>query len=116
MHVSTGRHRAQLIAACWPVQFYGNEKEVGLGIKDSGVPRDELFLASKVRGGGCIQNVSRCSETLQKLGLMIVSTQVWTDKIYEGREAVRAQVEQTLQDLGTGSVRAHESATNESAM
>ena len=29
-------------------QFYGNEKEVGLAIKDSGIPREELFLASKV--------------------------------------------------------------------
>lgn len=29
-------------------QFYGNEREVGEAIKDSGVPRNQLFLASKV--------------------------------------------------------------------
>ena len=29
-------------------QFYGNEKEVGQAIKDSKIPRGELFLASKV--------------------------------------------------------------------
>ena len=29
-------------------QFYGNEKEVGMAIKDSKIPRSELFLASKV--------------------------------------------------------------------
>ena len=27
---------------------YGNEKEVGLGIKDSGVPRSEIFLTTKL--------------------------------------------------------------------
>mmetsp|Transcript_46074 Transcript_46074/g.112235 ORF Transcript_46074/g.112235 Transcript_46074/m.112235 type:complete len:375 (+) Transcript_46074:22-1146(+) len=54
-------------------QFYGNEAEVGLAIKDSGVPREQLYLASKV----------------------------WTDKIYEGKEAVRAQVLRTLADLQT---------------
>jgi aryl-alcohol dehydrogenase-like predicted oxidoreductase len=29
-------------------QFYGNEKEVGMAIQDSKIPRSELFLASKV--------------------------------------------------------------------
>lgn len=28
--------------------FVGNENEVGLGIKDSGVPREEIFLTSKL--------------------------------------------------------------------
>eukprot|EP00286_Rhodomonas_abbreviata_P014536 CAMPEP_0181327578 /NCGR_PEP_ID=MMETSP1101-20121128/22185_1 /TAXON_ID=46948 /ORGANISM="Rhodomonas abbreviata, Strain Caron Lab Isolate" /LENGTH=324 /DNA_ID=CAMNT_0023436265 /DNA_START=148 /DNA_END=1122 /DNA_ORIENTATION=- len=54
-------------------EFYGNEEEVGLAIQDSGIDRKDLFLASKV----------------------------WTDKIYQGKEAVRAQVEKTLRDLQT---------------
>eukprot|EP00304_Pavlova_gyrans_P014647 CAMPEP_0206061496 /NCGR_PEP_ID=MMETSP1466-20131121/54259_1 /ASSEMBLY_ACC=CAM_ASM_001126 /TAXON_ID=44452 /ORGANISM="Pavlova gyrans, Strain CCMP608" /LENGTH=300 /DNA_ID=CAMNT_0053436845 /DNA_START=1 /DNA_END=903 /DNA_ORIENTATION=+ len=54
-------------------QFYGNEAQVGAAIKDSGVPRAELFLASKC----------------------------WTDTIFEGRAAVRAQVLKTLADLQT---------------
>jgi diketogulonate reductase-like aldo/keto reductase len=29
-------------------QFYGNEKEVGMAIKESNIPRQDLFLASKV--------------------------------------------------------------------
>ncbi len=29
-------------------QFYGNEREVGQAIKDSGVPRSELFITTKV--------------------------------------------------------------------
>ena len=54
-------------------QFYGNEHEVGEAIQRSGVPREELFLASKV----------------------------WCDNIYAGPEAVRNQVEKTLADLQT---------------
>eukprot|EP00929_Paragymnodinium_shiwhaense_P054484 TRINITY_DN2730_c1_g1_i3.p1 TRINITY_DN2730_c1_g1~~TRINITY_DN2730_c1_g1_i3.p1 ORF type:complete len:404 (-),score=87.02 TRINITY_DN2730_c1_g1_i3:47-1258(-) len=54
-------------------QFYGNEAEVGKAIKESGVPREDLYLESKV----------------------------WTDNIYAGPAAVRAQLEKTLQDLGT---------------
>ena len=27
---------------------YGNEREVGLGIKDSGVPREEIWLTTKL--------------------------------------------------------------------
>ena len=29
--------------------FYGNEREVGQAIRASGVPRDEIFLTTKVR-------------------------------------------------------------------
>jgi len=54
-------------------QFYGNEKEVGAAIRDSKVPRADIFIASKV----------------------------WCDNIYRGREAVRKQVLQSLQDLQT---------------
>ena len=49
-------------------EFYGNESEVGKAISDSGVPRDALFLASKV----------------------------WTTTIEKGPDAVRSQVEKTL--------------------
>ena len=53
-------------------EFYGNEAEVGRAIAASGVPRSELYLASKV----------------------------WTTTIHKGVSAVRAQVEKTLADLG----------------
>ena len=54
-------------------EFYGNEKAVGEGIARSGVAREELYLASKV----------------------------WTTTIHAGPEAVQAQLEKTLADLGT---------------
>ncbi len=31
--------------------FYANEAEVGEGIRKSGIPRDEIFLTTKVRHG-----------------------------------------------------------------
>lgn len=54
-------------------QFYNNEAEVGEAINSSGIPRDELFLCSKV----------------------------WTSTIEKGPDAIRAQVKQTLEDLKT---------------
>lgn len=54
-------------------QFYGNEAEVGEAIAESGVAREELYLASKC----------------------------WTNVIFDGPGAVRAQVMRTLDDLGT---------------
>lgn len=54
-------------------EFYGNEAQVGAAIKESGIPREELFLCSKV----------------------------WTTTIEKGPDAVRAQLDQTLKDLGT---------------
>jgi len=52
-------------------QFYDNEADVGSALKAGGVPREELYLISKV----------------------------WTNRIFEGPEAVKAQCKQTLSDL-----------------
>lgn len=30
-------------------QGYGNEEEIGVAIKESGIPREELFITTKVR-------------------------------------------------------------------
>jgi diketogulonate reductase-like aldo/keto reductase len=54
-------------------EFYGNEAEVGKAIKESGIPRSELFICSKV----------------------------WTTTIEKGEEAIRARLDKTLEDLGT---------------
>lgn len=54
-------------------EFYGNEAEIGKAIAKSGIPRAELHLCSKV----------------------------WTTTIERGEDAVRAQLEKTLSDLGT---------------
>lgn len=52
-------------------QGYENEREVGEGIRDSGVPRDEIFITTKVRperqGKGDLQ--ASVEESLRKLGV-----------------------------------------------
>ncbi len=54
-------------------EFYGNESEVGKAIAKSGIERSDLFLCSKV----------------------------WTTTIEKGEDAIRAQLDKTLSDLGT---------------
>ena len=54
-------------------QFYDNEADVGEALISTGVDRSELYLISKV----------------------------WNNTIFEGPEAVRAQVKKTLSDLQT---------------
>ena len=52
-------------------QMYGNEEGVGKAIADSGIPRDELFVTTKLNndGHGRDQAVKRLEESLDKLGL-----------------------------------------------
>lgn len=52
-------------------QGYGNEKGVGEGLVDSGVPRDQLFVTSKLRTGhqGYDAAIKSFEETLGRLGL-----------------------------------------------
>src|SRR5690606_41335373 len=51
-------------------QSYDNEAEVGRGLADSGVPRDEVFLVSKVRPRNYARGRAAASvrESLAKLG------------------------------------------------
>lgn len=51
-------------------QAYGNEEAVGLGIKNSGVPRDQIFLTTKVwvSNGGYENAKKSIEESLKKLG------------------------------------------------
>ncbi len=52
-------------------QMYGNESEVGRALRDSGVPRAELFVTSKVAPGNYAAAATRRSseESLKQLGL-----------------------------------------------
>ncbi|SIS04244.1 aldo/keto reductase [Williamsia sterculiae] len=52
-------------------EMYGNEAEVGAGIRDSGVPRDDIFITSKLNNGLHRPDDARRAfdETLQKLGV-----------------------------------------------
>lgn len=52
-------------------QMYGNEREVGVAIADSGIPRDELWITSKLNNGFHAPDDARRAfdETMAKLGL-----------------------------------------------
>lgn len=50
-------------------QAYGNEKEVGEGIKDSGVPREEIWITTKLDNPWQHKSDEAINLSLQKLGV-----------------------------------------------
>ena len=82
-------------------QAYGNERGVGEGVRNCGVPREELFVVSKVAAEHKTYESARKSidETLEKMGLdyldmmIIHSPQPWAmvnqsdDRCVEGNRA-----------------------------
>ncbi|MDP6661634.1 MAG: aldo/keto reductase, partial [Candidatus Thalassarchaeaceae archaeon] len=54
---------------------YGNEHEVGEAIRESGLPREDLFIVTKLRtphATGYEETVQRCQESLENLGIQQV--------------------------------------------
>jgi diketogulonate reductase-like aldo/keto reductase len=54
---------------------YGNENAVGEAIRSSKIPRDEIFIVTKLRrvhATGFDETISQCRESLQRLGLDFV--------------------------------------------
>lgn len=49
--------------------IYGNEREVGLAIAESGIPRDELFITTKLWNSRQSDAPAALAESLEKLGL-----------------------------------------------
>jgi diketogulonate reductase-like aldo/keto reductase len=51
--------------------LYGNEREVGRAVRESGVPRDDVFVTTKVasREQGVRATVDACEASLRRLGL-----------------------------------------------
>jgi len=50
-------------------QAYGNEESVGRALRDSGVPRDEVFLTTKFYPGRREDPVATAEESLRRLGV-----------------------------------------------
>lgn len=52
-------------------KVYGNESEVGVAVRQSGVPREELFITTKVwtSDQGYESTLRACQESLKRLGL-----------------------------------------------
>lgn len=49
--------------------IYGNEEEVGKGIKDSGLPREEIYITTKIWNGDHKKAEEALNTSLKKLGL-----------------------------------------------
>lgn len=93
-------------------QAYGNERGVGEGIRKSGVPREELFIVSKVAAEIKTYEEAKKSidESLEKmqldyLDLMIIhSPQPWAlvgqsdDRFFEGNREVWKALEEAYKD------------------
>ena len=93
-------------------QAYGNERGVGEGIRTCGVPREELFVVSKVAAEHKTYEAAKQSidETLQKTGLdyldmmIIHSPQPWDkvnqceDRYVEGNRAAWRALEEAYKE------------------
>ncbi|WP_405353961.1 aldo/keto reductase [Ruminococcus sp.] len=93
-------------------QAYGNERGVGKGIRNCGVPRDELFVVSKVSAEHKTYKEAKkgIDETLEKMGLdyldmmIIHSPQPWAkvnqsaDRYIEGNRAAWRALEDAYKE------------------
>ncbi|KAF2444625.1 Aldo/keto reductase [Karstenula rhodostoma CBS 690.94] len=78
-------------------QSYGNEKEVGIAIKESGVSRDKLFITSKVQDGiadvpGSLEGSLERLQT-DYLDLFLIHTPYYTNDPTELQRAWKAMEE-----------------------
>lgn len=50
-------------------QYYGNEAEVGQAVRESGIPRDDVFLTTKILSpaGSVDASYAQCRESVRKL-------------------------------------------------
>lgn len=97
-------------------QAYGNERGVGAGVKNCGIPREELFVTSKVAAEAKTYDAAAKSidESLEKMGLsyidlmLIHSPQPWAEWRDEKRYfEENIQVWKALEDAYTaGKVKA----------
>ena len=84
-------------------QGYSNEEEVGEGIRVSGVPREDIFITTKVRpewqGEGRLQ--ASMEESLRKLGVDVVDLTLihWPNPDIPVAEAMKALSDATRRGL-----------------
>ena len=80
-------------------QMYGNEKEVGVGIRTSGISRDQLFVTTKIYSRSNSYNKAKhaIEESLRNLQLSYVDLLLLHEPYRQGPEMYRA-LEETLRD------------------
>ncbi|MBK0420952.1 aldo/keto reductase [Leucobacter sp. CSA2] len=76
--------------------IYGNEAEVGAAIRNSGIPREELFVTTKLWNSDQTRAVEAFEESLEKLGLEYVDLYLihWPQAMFgEALEAWKGLIE-----------------------
>lgn len=77
--------------------FYGNEKEVGAGVRQSGVPREEVFVMTKLYPNQYAHAAKAIDEALEKLGIGYVDMMLLHHPASNDVTAYRA-IEQAIRD------------------
>lgn len=84
---------------------YGNEESVGRAVRDSGVPRDELFITSKLPNNmhGYEETMESFEQTMKNLGLDVLDLYLihWPApvKYRDNWEAVNAETWRAFEEL-----------------
>ena len=79
-------------------RMYGNEEAVGLGIRKSGIPRERLFITTKLMDSGSVRGSLRdIDDSLRKLGTDYVDLLLLHEP-YAGKYEIYRAMEQALGD------------------
>ncbi|HMG97829.1 MAG TPA: aldo/keto reductase, partial [Gaiellales bacterium] len=84
--------------------MYANEKEVGRAVRDSGLPRDEVFITTKLPSGNAGRERATIDASLDALGLDRVD--LWLIHWPPGGRAAPQVWEQFIQVQAAGLARA----------
>jgi diketogulonate reductase-like aldo/keto reductase len=87
-------------------QFYDNEADVGEGVRNSGIPRDQVFITSKVQnaGYGYEETLKSVEESVKKLGFSYYDLFLLHSP-HGGRDARLARYKAVLEAKARGLVR-----------
>lgn len=77
--------------------FYGNEREVGRAIRQSGVPREEIFVTTKLYPNQYSHAARAIDEAVEKLGIGYIDMMLLHHPAANDVAAYRA-IEQAIQD------------------
>ncbi|RSM01553.1 hypothetical protein CEP52_008451 [Fusarium oligoseptatum] len=82
-------------------QYYGNEKEVGLAVKKSGLDRKDIYLTTKILspGGSVDQSYAQCAESVKLLDPDTGYVDLFLVHSPNGGAAARKEMWQALERL-----------------
>jgi diketogulonate reductase-like aldo/keto reductase len=82
-------------------QYYGNEKEVGLAVKKSGLDRKEIYLTTKILspGGSVDKSYAQCAESVKLLDADTGYVDLFLVHSPNGGAAARKEMWQALERL-----------------